>query len=111
MRSFSETDFSTYKQYEIILDIDGTLVPDGGQVLGEAERDQIRELIKHNNVYLCSNGGREERDKGFARLTTANWLSSTAGKPSIKVVKNLIPSERPILVLSLIHISEPTRPY
>ena len=99
MRLFSATDFSTYKQHEIILDIDGTLVPDGGEVFAGEVINQVRELAEHNTVHLCSNGGREERDKKFAKLTGATWLSSTAGKPSVKVVKNSIPSERPILVI------------
>ena len=99
MRLFSATDFSTYKQHEIILDIDGTLVPDGGEVFAGEVINQVRELAEHNTVHLCSNGGREERDKKFAKLTGATWLSSTAGKPSVKVVKNSIPFDQPILVI------------
>ena len=99
MRTFLETDFSSYQGYVVILDIDGVLVSDGEADLDERVRSQVTRLGQVNDVYLCSNGGYAERDKKFAELTGATWLSSSAAKPNLKVIKGLIITKQPVLVI------------
>ena len=99
MRTFLETDFSSYQGYVIILDVDGVLVPDGVTSLDERVCQQVARLGQVNDVYLCSNGGHTERDKRFAALANVTWLSSSAGKPSLRAVEDLAVKDQPVLVV------------
>ena len=82
---FRDLDTSTMHGMYILLDIDGTLVPDGAERLGESERERVKVLQQANTVYLCSNKPLPERNRDLAKELGLQYLDTEIRKPSKKV--------------------------
>jgi len=89
-----------WEQYLIIVDIDGTLVPDehaaevNSQVI-----DQLRRLGSRNQVVLCSNGGYQARNKKIAAAAGVALLETSHRKPSGKIKNDFPPHNGKIVVI------------
>ncbi|OGH64449.1 MAG: hypothetical protein A2821_02930 [Candidatus Magasanikbacteria bacterium RIFCSPHIGHO2_01_FULL_41_23] len=70
----------------IILDIDGTLVPDGEEDCSEKTRAKVMNLMKNNNVVLFSNSKNTERGKKMANALGISFLSADKNKPNPAVI-------------------------
>ena len=71
----------------ILLDVDGTLAPDGAATFSPAVVEQIRKLKNNNTVYLCTNTYNQERRRALASALDVPVLDSPQRKPSRQVVR------------------------
>jgi predicted HAD superfamily phosphohydrolase YqeG len=84
----------------ILLDVDGTLLPDGADTLTADTIHTVRNLAQVNRVYLVSNGSDRARVERFARECAVEVAPAgvPAGKPYPKAAEG-IPRDRPIIVV------------
>jgi len=84
----------------VLLDVDGTLLPDGTRILTDAVAAAVARLRGQNDVYLVSNHGDAERIRALAEtLSVAVAPAGTpAGKPSARAADG-IPREKPLVVI------------
>jgi HAD superfamily hydrolase (TIGR01662 family) len=87
----------------VILDIDGTIVPDCGQVASAAVHDKVRELkARGNEIYLCSNsrrGNYAQRLEAIAAQMEVGVCPVVFRKPSTLAISGLEPNGRPLVVI------------
>ena len=86
---FSELDVSNIRGSVILLDIDGTIVPDGEAMPNQGAIKKIVELMKNNRVYLCTNKKIHERNRALAEVSGAHYLETPFRKPSKKILSHL----------------------
>jgi predicted HAD superfamily phosphohydrolase YqeG len=102
MKYFKDLSLSHIKNHLIILDIDGTLVGDGGSELSEDVCAQIEKLKKNNDLLLCSNRKDFSRDAKISQMIKVDFIESPIRKPNKKLL-NLIPmkmrKDRKLLVI------------
>jgi len=86
--------------HTVLLDVDGTLLPDGTAEIDDAVRDAALQLHQENMVYLVSNGNDANRVVRLANDLGVNIAPAgvPAGKPSARAAHG-ISSERPFLVI------------
>lgn len=84
----------------ILLDVDGTLLPDGAPKMDEGARNAVARLRQWNTVYLVSNGDDTARVARFAYELEVDIAPAgvPAGKPFARAARG-ISSERPLLVI------------
>ena len=84
----------------ILLDVDGTLLPDGADILSPLTLDVVRNLARENTVYLVSNGTNRERVERFARECGVSVAPRgvPAGKPRVRAAEG-IPRDKPLVVI------------
>lgn len=97
---FFDFDFSGVKNKLIFLDIDGTIVHDGGNNPDEKTVDQLKKLSKDNQVFFCSNKKNPIRARSLAALSGIKYLDIPCKKPSKKIL-DFIQNENslPMLVI------------
>lgn len=84
----------------VLLDVDGTLVPDGEQVLTSSTKEAISLLKESNNVYLTSNGKNRERTLRLAQELEVNLPKhQPAGKPFKRALEGVDSSYGPLVVI------------
>ncbi|MDP2696270.1 MAG: hypothetical protein Q8O87_03435 [bacterium] len=96
---FSKLDFGGVKNAIILLDIDGTLVPDGGDVPVKEIVEKCHELVEHNKVYLLSNKKNHDRNEAIAGLLHATYINTPRKKPSRKVLGSLDMQGKSLIVV------------
>jgi HAD superfamily hydrolase (TIGR01662 family) len=87
----------------VILDIDGTLVPDSGRVASAAVAEKVRELkARGNEVRLCSNsrrGNYAERLEAVAAQLDVGVCPVVFRKPSTLAISGLDRNGRALVVI------------
>ncbi len=81
---FKELNLNPITDSIIILDIDGTLLADGEELLDKATAEKVKQLTgQRNMVYLCSNGfsSKKERNHGIARELGVTFYETEYKKP------------------------------
>lgn len=96
--SFFEDMAVTISDMIVLLDIDGTLVPDGYVECPAAVQEKIKEFQRKNTVYLCTNTRRMERVIDLETFLGVPAVSHVYKKPSKKVIKD-IDIDRPVAVI------------
>lgn len=80
---FENHDFSDVRNSFVLLDIDGTLVPHGGNQVSESVRRQVTLLIGlGNRIYLLSNNQDKKRGETLARELGVDSIVTKYRKPS-----------------------------
>lgn len=84
----------------VLLDIDGTLLPDGHVVVDPEVGEAVEYLKKDNVVFLLTNGSDKERVEGLAESlgVPVAPVGVPAGKPRLSAVVG-IPTDRPLVVV------------
>ncbi len=95
-----EESLSGITGYTILLDVDGTLLPDGDSELSPEVRTAVRTLKEENSIYLVTNGKDANRAQQIADVLEVPIapVGAPAGKPRLKAAKG-IPTDRPLLVI------------
>lgn len=83
----------------VILDVDGTLVADGEEVVPEASRAALIALASRADVYVCSNGRRAERLSKIVVGTGARVLETSFRKPDPRVLASIDRTGRRVVVV------------
>src|SRR5487761_2195659 len=83
----------------IILDIDGTLVPAGGNEPSDTVLSAASQLAQNNDVYLFSNSTRLERNRRIAERLGLPFIETTYRKPHPKVIHGLPPRSSALVVV------------
>jgi len=87
----------------VILDIDGTLVPDCGRVASAVVVGKVRELkARHNEVRLCSNsrrGNYAQRLEAIAAQLDVGVCPVVFRKPSTRAISGLDCNGRELVVI------------
>jgi decaprenyl-phosphate phosphoribosyltransferase len=73
MKSFLEIDFGNLNSSTLIIDIDGTMVPDKSNKISKTIVEKIKELAHSNKIYLCSNRS-TENVLSFAKITSTEAM-------------------------------------
>ncbi len=87
MQKFTDLDIRVFKGKTVILDIDGTLVPDKGEILEDDVLRKLTEMSKESKVFLCSNG-LTERSRKMAEMHGVLCIETPHFKPDFRVLKN-----------------------
>lgn len=84
----------------VLLDVDGTLLPDGDQQIPDETREAAIALCRANEVYLVSNGKDVARVKRFAEELGARLPERLpAGKPSARSLAGVDRTTKPVVVI------------
>lgn len=86
---FSDSNFTEVKNKLILLDIDGTLVRDGGSDLEEKMLNELAKLGRNNKIYFCSNKKDHERNESLAKSAGVHYLRTALRKPSRKILEHI----------------------
>ncbi len=73
----------------IIIDIDGTLVADGKEVVEEKNIEIINILLKSNNLFLCSNKNLSLRNRVISEQTNIPILDTPFKKPNKRIIDSI----------------------
>ncbi len=76
----------------VILDVDGTLLPDGGDRFDDATLSMLKSLAKGARIYLCSNTRHGARIRALAEAAGVLYVDSRYRKPNPKVLLGVAPS-------------------
>lgn len=83
----------------VILDVDGTLVADGEEIVPEESRAALIALASRADVYVCSNGRRGERLSKIVVGTGAHVLETPFRKPDPRVLGSIDRAGRRVVVV------------
>ncbi len=95
MTSFLDLKVHEYRNHTILLDVDGTLCEDGGEVVSRSYVEKVHELSLHNTVLLFSNG-RIERNLNLAKILGISVISFALRKPFVWFKQDI---QKPVLVV------------
>jgi predicted HAD superfamily phosphohydrolase YqeG len=97
---FSEIPAESLRGSIVVLDVDGTLVPDCGTDLPKETADALTTLSSVATVYLCSNAQSPVRLDAFGSVTGANVVHTSYKKPSLKVLTGIpLPEGKRVVVI------------
>lgn len=98
--NFVDLNIEDIKNYLFFLDIDGTIVEDGGQALSNEVIEKIIKLKKNNQIYFCSNKKDWNRQLKICAFTGVECLRVPHSKPNRKIL-NYIKNDKnlPLLVI------------
>lgn len=97
MKLFSETDFSRIRNSTVIIDIDGTLVPDGESDLSFAVLQKVQDIKYRNDVYFCSNKKDDKRNQEISMVVGVKFLNGR--KPYSNDIYKLNIQKRSVVVI------------
>lgn len=83
----------------VCLDIDGTLVEDGGERLKRAVIEKIEKMKLKNQIYICTNMRDMKRKKMFEDLLSLQSIASDSKKPSKNFLKSMVKNNKQIIVI------------
>ncbi|OGJ46960.1 hypothetical protein A2272_00525 [Candidatus Peregrinibacteria bacterium RIFOXYA12_FULL_33_12] len=89
---------ANYKDYIILLDIDGTLTYDNETIFSQKIIDKILEFKKFNTIYLCSNSNNFTRIKKIENILKLDLINSKYRKPNKEIIRS-IPIGKKIIVI------------
>ncbi len=98
IRHFHELDVSQIRGAVVLLDIDGSLLPDGERQVTQETRCVVEELRRDNEVYLCTNSRDHTRNKALAEDLGLPLIGEGVRKPSRKILRELR-GDRPVVVV------------
>ncbi len=98
MLSFEDLDEHALSGALVILDVDGTLLPDKGDVLERHVGEKVRRLAQTTELFLFSNGHRE-RTRSLAKEYGAGFIDSTHSKPSRRVIEGIARDGKRLIVI------------
>lgn len=98
MKYFVEIDSQTIKNSVILLDIDGTLKPDGA-ALATGVREKVEELNQINEIYLCTNKKNHPINRNLAANLGVKYLESNWRKPNPRLISYLELKKRPLVII------------
>ena len=88
MPSFAKFDASQIKNKVILLDIDGTVIHDGHDEIGEDILNKVEELRNNRNkIYLCSSQEDHYRHRALAKFLKVEYIEANLHKPTKKILK------------------------
>lgn len=96
---FEELDMRTLRGYRVLLDVDGTLVADGGHSLDPRVFTCAQTLAHTNTVALHSNKRSDARLQTLARAIGASPLLGVSRKPSMGILRHIPDDGRPLIVI------------
>ncbi len=102
MRSKSFVELAAELQGEralVVLDVDGTLVADGEDVMSEAVYAALCALARSTDVYVCSNKRREGRVLRLVAGTGAHALETRYRKPNPRVLASVEQTGKRVVVI------------
>lgn len=97
MTYFRDLDITHFKGAQVIVDIDGTIVEDGGVLVRNPEKEVIRKLHQIGAVYLCSNGN-IERTKRVAHDLGVLYIDTHHKKPNKKAGATLPHAHKRVVI-------------
>lgn len=101
MKKFVELDTKEIGDRIVLLDVDGTIVPDQSRQIQPKTKQVIEDLAKQTEVILCSNG----KNAGFfAELLNLKTL--VCRKPFTREVKNVLPKDKRLVVVGDKYITD-----
>lgn len=87
---FKETNLSSVKDSFVVLDVDGCLVPDKGNILDSETVERVRFLTHNRNeIVIISNHKDHIRNKNIASSLGVRYLETELKKPDFRLVKNI----------------------
>jgi predicted HAD superfamily phosphohydrolase YqeG len=97
---FIEDRVMDVRGYTVLLDIDGTLLPDGAEQMSDVVRGAVARLRQQNTIYLVSNGSNAARAARLAREleVTIAPVGVPAGKPFKRAARGIV-SALPLVVI------------
>lgn len=101
LKTFSELSFD-FSNALVILDLDGTLVPDGEDVVSEDVKRAVKVLIDRNTVYLSSNKRSPNSDSRLKRISALLGVPTTDPrfkKPSLDIFSGIKREGRRLVVI------------
>jgi len=98
MRTFLELEESDYKNALILIDVDGTVVSDRGDLLSPEAREKLRSFASCSEVFLCSNA-LPERTRSFADECGIQCVTTEHRKPSRQVAEDIDIGDRNLIVI------------
>jgi len=92
----------------VLLDVDGTLLPDGGIVITDETVRAARRLTARNKVYLVSNGSDLLRMENFSKLLGIPIATAgvPAGKPSVSALEGIETKGMSLVVMGDKHLTD-----
>jgi decaprenyl-phosphate phosphoribosyltransferase len=96
-----EGDAPAFDGCAVVLDVDGTLLPDGEQMVGAAVAARVAEIAARNVIYLASNKRDAARLKALAARLGVRHLPRRHRKPSVRVLDEMAAEDRarPLVVV------------
>ncbi len=86
---FQDIDTNNWSARTIILDIDGTITPDGGTFVDSSVAKKIQDLSSHNTIFLLSNKKLPERNIALSQKLGISYLDTPFKKPHKKIIDSL----------------------
>lgn len=86
---FSELPLDDLKGALVLLDIDGTILPDGELALDRAVLAAIARLKRRNRVMICSNNGSPDRLRAVAQAAGVPIVETVYKKPHRRVLESI----------------------
>lgn len=96
---FEDLDVRTLQGYRVLLDVDGTLVADGGHSLDPRVFTCAQSLAHTNTVILHSNKRSNARLQTLAQAIGATPLLGVSRKPSMGILRHIPDDARPLIVI------------
>lgn len=97
---FHEIKSHEFKNYIILLDIDGTITNHGNFEIEQKVVNKIIELKDNNSLYLCSNNRNKQRNMRIANRLNVPLLACPYKKPNINIVNSIINiKDSPLLII------------
>jgi predicted HAD superfamily phosphohydrolase YqeG len=89
MLFFKDLDFSPLRGKTVVVDIDGTLVADGGETPEPEAAAALQNLARQSKVYLFSNKRNSARNLRISRALGVKLLPAAGRKPFSKIAENV----------------------
>jgi len=82
------------KNYLVLLDIDGTMTPEGSWKVDLVREKEFQKLSKENSIYLCSNKKNDNRNEAIAKQLGVHYLKTPYRKPNPQILETLPSQDR-----------------
>lgn len=96
---FKDLDFDSYKGTCVLLDIDGTLLPDSAEALDSETKEALSRLTSHATVLLCTNNFNRTRAQVIADSLLLPIVDTKHRKPDPRILRSVDHQGRSIVVM------------
>lgn len=106
-RKYFEESVDHIQGSTVLLDVDGTLLPDGYFDIDPRVQEVVEKLLRSNSIYLVSNGKNSARVGQLAQQlgVVVAPAGAPAGKPRLSSVQG-IPTDKPFVVVGDMFITD-----